>query len=183
MKKPRLFSLVIILLVTTLSLTSCDNIIINNDFTIDQRAIHQSKQVYKYLKNQETRELKELFCEKSDLLNDLTAEIEGAYEFIDGEIISCGEIKTGSESASYRRFKVVRYHVEVDIYEVITDTGYEYNIYLGYQMVDEEEKDIEGLLDIDIIDETSYESAIELYGEDEVDINDFRYVIGRWEDK
>ncbi|MCD8096074.1 MAG: DUF5104 domain-containing protein [Ruminococcus sp.] len=84
MKKPRLFFLILIMLVTTLTLTSCNNIITTNSFTESSEARDEMKQIYKYLKN--------LFCEKADWLNDLNTEIEGAYEFFDGEIVSHGDI-------------------------------------------------------------------------------------------
>ena len=180
MKKPRLFFLILIMLVTTLTLTSCNNIITTNSFTESSEAKDEMKQIYKYLKNQKTKELKNLFCEKADWLNDLNTEIEGAYEFFDGEIVSHGDIDPYSEGESWRHFKMTRYSTSVEILEAETDAGTEYVIQAGIYTVNEEHPEKVGVTFIAIRNWSAYESAVELYGEDEVDPNDdeYRYLIG-----
>lgn len=76
--------------------------------------------------------IKELFSEYAHEQYDLDKEISEAFEFLDGEIVSIGDILAGyaggSNSAKYGEVET-RFHGT--IYDVVTDTGKSYTIYYG----------------------------------------------------
>ncbi|MCD8096075.1 MAG: hypothetical protein LUE12_08120 [Ruminococcus sp.] len=75
---------------------------------------------------------------------------------------------------------MTRYSTSVEILKVETDAGTEYVIQAGIYTVNEEHPEKVGVTFIAIHNWSAYESAVELYGEDEVDPNDdeYRYLIG-----
>ena len=88
-----------------------------------------SERMIEALKNEDILAVKDLFCQKSQELKSIYAQIESTFHFMDGQI----ESYKISDSTGYERYSneygtVVQYTFGSDIY-ITTDTGRYYDLY------------------------------------------------------
>ena len=98
--------------------------------------------------------LKELFSEYTHEQHNLDEEIADAFKFLDGEIVSIGDIQAGySGGSNSAKYGEVETKFSGTIYDVVTENGKNYSIYFdayyNYRLHD----DRVGVYGINVIDE------------------------------
>ena len=102
-----------------------------------------------YLINKDTKGLETLFSDMSNEKIDLDTEIEKAYDFLDGDIISFGEIKSHTGAASLEGGDYTRLTGSSYIYQIKTEKD-EFKIYIGCVIINEEDSSQIGIHNIKI---------------------------------
>lgn len=90
---------------------------------------------------------------------DLDEQIENAFDFIDGEIVSYNYL-IGSESISVDEGKRTRYQIYPSIRNIKTNNNNEYTIYFYKYVICLENPNKEGISQIDIVNESGEEIHI-----------------------
>ena len=135
-----------ILISLTLLFVSCGN---TDNKDPNKEAIQTGEDIIKCIKSQNANEIKDMFC--SYVLSykkNIEKEIESAFAFIDGEIVSYDEpfpMTVGSQKAK-------SYGARID--NVKTDKGTTYTISFHGEFRNENDKSVEGVRYIKIINET-----------------------------
>lgn len=111
--------------------------------------------------DKDTSALKEMLCERSQDLDDIDEQIQDAFDFIDGNIISFDENVTGSEGKSNRYGTTTELDRFFSIDDIVTDTKQEYSIYVSENLIYLNDPKREGITQI-IIENESDDSKIEV---------------------
>lgn len=105
--------------------------------------------------NEDVSTLKKMLCERSQNLDDIDAQIQDAFDFIDGNIISFDENVTGSEGESNRYGTTTELDRFFSIDDIVTDTKQEYSIYVSENLIYLNDPKREGITQITIENESS----------------------------
>jgi len=116
------------------------------------------------LKNQDKDKLYNMFA-KNQQGGKLSDEIDVAFDFIDGNIISHGYIEEGSGGYYMERRKYASLHQELHVYDIMTDSGDMYELQCYTQFIDKYEPNEEG---IHLLIIKRVEQKLERYGEHDV---------------
>lgn len=108
--------------------------------------------------NQNIEVLKDLFCDEIKNTHDLDEEIQAAFEFIQGNIVSYDLSMYGPSGEEVRDGKVVSKDRSINVEKIITDLDNEYKICFGYYLVNDEHEDRIGITFITIRDIKSNET-------------------------
>lgn len=108
--------------------------------------------------DQNVEVLKDLFCDEIKNTHDLDEEIQAAFEFIQGNIVSYDLSMYGPSGEEVRDGKVVLKDRSINVDKIITDLDNEYKIAFNYYLVNEEHKDMVGITFITVTDKKSTES-------------------------
>lgn len=114
----------------------------------------KSKKILNYLQDEDSEGLKKMFCQKVKNTEDLDSQIEDAFDFFDGKVISHDNILS-NESQTVKKGEVTYLYISPRIENIKTDSTKTYNIYVCYYVVNINNKDLEGLSKI-IIEDNSY---------------------------
>lgn len=106
----------------------------NGELSASKIAKEQAGIILECLKTGDSEKLEEQFCKNISSTHDLKAEIAGAIEFIDGNIIDDGKwIGMTSGGESIDNGKITKLSIHPTMCYVKTDTGQEYRIrFYGY---------------------------------------------------
>ncbi|MDE6253167.1 MAG: DUF5104 domain-containing protein [Lachnospiraceae bacterium] len=149
--------LIIILLPVCVLLTSC-----TMKYHSDIKK--ETKTWIKYFKEEDAEGLLEVFCSdiKDNYSDETLEEIEAAFEFIDGDIVSYEfESESGSRQTK-DNFKTKLYYC-YPVYFIKTNMGKKYTIKFCYNYIWKEKPEYEGIESIRLI---NYEGDNEFYGDE-----------------
>lgn len=118
--------------------------------------LETAQEIINYFNSEDTSLLKELLCERSQSLNDIEEQIQDAFYFIDGNIISFNEDVNGMESESIEHGTKTK-EMRESIIRVITDNENSYTIYVTENLIYSKDPKREGITEI-IIKNTDDES-------------------------
>ena len=123
-------------------------------------AVQDCDKIIQCIKEENAEELKQMFCITIlDSNVDLDEQIENAFDFIDGEIVSYNYL-IGSESISVDEGKRTRYQIYPSIRNIKTNNNNEYTIYFYKYVICLENPNKEGISQIDIVNESGEEIHI-----------------------
>ncbi len=136
-----------------------------NDFVSQEQEIKTiAQQVMQCIVNENKTELLHLFS--TDIQNNyaqqITFELDRAFEFINGKIISYDYAGIYGESEKVHYGKVKFYDCNPKICNVITDSGVKYEIKFVYTRTWETKPEREGISEIRIIDAENHNSYVEI---------------------
>ncbi|MCM1525045.1 MAG: DUF5104 domain-containing protein, partial [Ruminococcus sp.] len=93
--------------------------------------------------NKDSETLKELFCSKVKNKVDFDEQIDEAFEFVKGNIISYDDHITSSSSVDYDEGKLVKRHYGPSIKNIKTDAKRTYKLYINlYTVYDKDEEQV-----------------------------------------
>ena len=152
MKEYSRYLLIIFMVFITLSTSSCggsvDSLWINanqsNLFTKDCEKIAEAF----IAKDKDA--LLELFCENSKMNSEIDSQIDEAFNYIDGNIVSYGSCGSTGSSASSRDGKVERLASGIVINDIQTDTNEYYYIHATDALIYDENEDYVGITTLKI---------------------------------
>lgn len=130
----------------------------------EKKAENQGELILEAIKNNDPDGLVAVFSEYAVRVCDLQTEAEELLDFIDGNIVSVGEIDDSGSSGSYRQDDTGYEEYQMYIDEVRTDTSGEYSIQYDYFVGDYPEHQRNGINHIYILDRSAY-TAGEGYAE------------------
>lgn len=144
-----------IVLIVLLSITMCSCSFLGSGSESPEKAAEEIQtKIIQCIKDKDSQELKSLFCDYT--LNrdkNIDAEIESAFDFIDGDIVSFDEPFTSAagpiETKSYG----------ADTKNIVTSEGAYYTISFNGEFRNDNDKSVEGVRYIKIINETKKKSS------------------------
>ena len=151
MKKLLLISSII--MITMALLTGC--ISSNSDYiTPDQQADNLTVQIFDCFLNNDSETLKNLFSLNVQESHDLDTEIQEAFDYIGGDIISYDE-PDGTIQGKTRRAEegITQMVLGGSIRNIETDTGKTYRISFTSYAINKDDEDDVGVISIGVIDE------------------------------
>lgn len=110
-----------------------------------------SEKVVECFINEDAEGLKSLFCVRDQRSWSIDKDIQAAFDYIDGDIVSY-EIYSGGDGSSVKDGKLVDLHVSGDI-EIETDIGRIYKIRVSFQIVNKKQPTSEGIIGISVSEE------------------------------
>ena len=120
----KIICIILSILFSLLSLTAC-----SSEPSPSKIAKKQATAIINCFKTGETDELKSLFCEQVASTHDLDTEIQEAFDFIDGNIISNGKwYGMGEGGKSVRNGVVAKSDIHPIIKNLKTDTEKKYKL-------------------------------------------------------
>lgn len=126
--------------------------------------------VYDGLCNEDIEGISKYFCETTKRSHDLEKEIQGAFEFIDGDIVSYEEFDVGTDGEKVRDGEVVEKHSSPYIWGITTNIDKKYRVIIYNQEVCLDHPEYEGFSQILIF-----------YEDPSLDVSDReRYKIGEY---
>ena len=136
----------------------------NNFVSQEQEIKTIAQQVMQCIVNKNKTELLHLFS--TDIQNNyaqqITFELDRAFEFINGKIISYDYAGIYGGGATTHYGKTTYFHCYPEFRNVITDTGFEYVIEISFHYIWEEKPEREGVTRIKIIDAENYKNYVEI---------------------
>jgi len=149
----RLKSIFIFLVIVTVILTGCTH---DSNYTPpDEMARLQSIDIIKYFENKDIDGLKSMFCNKVQSEHNLDKEIEGAFEFINGKIISYDEPDGTSGGGLIKDGIRVELILRGDTENIKTDLGSTYTLSFHSYGIYEEDTNKVGITYLRVIDENN----------------------------
>lgn len=130
----------------------------------DEMARLQSIDIIKYFENKDIDGLKSMFCNKVQSEHNLDKEIEGAFEFIKGKIISYDEPDGTSGGGLIKDGIRVELILRGKITNIKTDKGYVYRVTFSSYGIHESDPDRIGISQLSVFSQ-----------------NDSRYIIGDYD--
>ncbi|MDE6253166.1 MAG: DUF5104 domain-containing protein [Lachnospiraceae bacterium] len=126
----------------------------------------ETKTWINYFKEEDAEGLLELFCSdiKNNYYDETLEEIEAAFEFIDGDIVSYKYKGEGSSGQTKDDFKTKLYYCYPE-YQIETSTGKKYTIMFRYNYIWKEKPEYEGIARIWIV---NYQGDDEFDGDEVV---------------
>ncbi|MCR5143632.1 MAG: DUF5104 domain-containing protein [Ruminococcus sp.] len=165
--KKRIINLMIVIIIM---LSSCGKI--SDNKTPDQQALEVQNQIMECFVNEDKETIKTLFSEDIIQKNDIDSQIEDAFEYIDSEIISYDEPKTGETGNIEKKDYGAR------TTNIITKNGTKYCIgFKGWYSYNEIPEKV-GVYCIAVYNETLEDS---LSKEQKNDESNYSVIIGSWE--
>ncbi|MBD5145757.1 MAG: DUF5104 domain-containing protein [Ruminococcus sp.] len=148
----------IILLITAIITGGCTN----NSYESPSKIAQQySDDILYCFDNNDIQKLKTLFCESISQSHDLENEIQTAFEFFDGNIVSKGKGIGMSEGGVLRENgKVSKLTVHPNLLYITTDTGAEYSIYFCAYLVYENHSENIGITYINVFNSDNEKISI-----------------------
>lgn len=130
----------------------------SHPWSTDAEGLKMSRKIMEAIEEEEQDQLKWLFCKQSIATQNLDEEIEGAFEFIEGNItipeLEMRDIRvSGGEAVD--EGKITRMDLSVDIDEITTDAGKEYSMHFYAYAVNQKHEEKVGIWVITIYDEDS----------------------------
>lgn len=111
--------------------------------------------------NNDTSKLKALFCESIVDSHDLDAEIQEAFKFFDGKIVSQGKSIGMSEGeVKKRNEKILWQTVHPNLLNITIDNGSEYSIYFCAYLVYENHDENVGITYINVVNSENKKISI-----------------------
>lgn len=149
---------VAIIIIMLFSSTSC----IGESFEMQEEIKDTAGKVMEYIANEDADSLFNMFSPyiKENRKDETMNEIEKAFEYIDGEIVSYEYRGEGGGGKSKRDGKIVLYRCYPEFGEVITDTGTEYIVSITHYHIWDEKPEWEGVGKIVIYEEDDVECGI-----------------------
>jgi len=161
-KMKKIITILIVNIMAFSTLCSCDS---REYKTPTQQAEEMQTEIMKCFENEDKETLKSFFSEYTVDNFDLDSQIDEAFDFIDGKIISYDEPFGRADGSSERK----AYGATTK--NIITDKGIKYEIDFAGRLTDREEPDNIGVASIKIIDLTNP------YDKNKSDYeNGFRYI-------
>lgn len=108
--------------------------------------------VYTAFCNKDSKAISSLFCEKTQSSHNLNDEIEGAFEFFDGKIVSYESFSVSTNGEKVREGVVVESHRSPRIEGIKTDNGHIYDILINNREICSDDSSIEGFSAITIFE-------------------------------
>ena len=128
--------------------------------------------IYDGLCNKDIEGIAKYFCETTKKTHDLEEEIQGAFEFIDGDIVSYDNFLISSGGEKVRDGEVVEKHSSPRINRISTNTGKVYKVVIQNREICLEYPEYEGFSQISIF-----------YVNPDLDVSDWEeYDIGEYID-
>lgn len=118
-----------------------------NTNTVFPSRLETAQKLIDYFNAKDTSALKELLCERSQNLNDIEEQIQDAFYFIDGNIISFDKDVNGMESESIDH-GTKKEEMRESIIKVITDESKSYTIYVSENLIYSKDLKREGITEI-----------------------------------
>ncbi len=144
----KLISIFLVLTVSTLCFAGCIGV---GFATPEEKAKQQSSQIIKCFENKDKDRLKSMFCKTvSDKCN-LDEEIQEAFDFINGEIVSYDEPHGISGGASFEDGERIRQSLRGHISYIKTDTDKTYNLRFHSYLIFKANKNNVGVTNISLI--------------------------------
>ncbi len=112
--------------------------------------------------NKDSETLKEMFCSKAKIRPDFDEQINEAFEFIDGNIISYDDYIISCSSVSYDDGKLVERYYGPIIRNVKTDTQRTYKLYVNLYTVYNKDEGRIGINSFSIYEDESNEHTVGL---------------------
>lgn len=110
-------------------------------------------EIIECFKSRDKEKLKKFFCMKTFIMYPLIdADIDEAFDFIDGEIIACSEVSGDGGSRRDENFEIISTSYDVDAY-LLTDKGMEYYIRIGGLLRYAEDSKMVGLGTLKLVNE------------------------------
>lgn len=155
----------VILLITSVIICSCtDNSISCTDNSINSPsriARQYADDILYCFDNNDISKLKALFCKSIADSHDLDAEIQEAFKFFDGEIVSQGKSIGMSEGeVEIRNGKILKQTVYPSLLNITTDNGFEYSIYFCAYLVYENHYENIGITYINVVNSENEKISI-----------------------
>ena len=147
-----------IILIFAFSLTSCAS-----NQHVDKKEIGNTvEQMMEYIVNENKSDLLNYFCSdiQENREEETLEEMEKAFEFINGNIVSYDYAGTGGGQETIHEGKTVFYDCRPEFRNVTTDTGYKYTVRFDYQHIWDERPECEGITKITIINSDNRDSVI-----------------------
>ncbi len=110
-------------------------------------------EVLRCLDEDDAEALKSLFCEKVMNSADIDEQIAEGFEFYEGKMISRDEHIGSGGSDSYRDGRCIYRYILPTLYDVVTDSGEKYDIWINSYPIYEEKPQLIGIHHIEIIRE------------------------------
>jgi len=111
----------------------------------DSIAKQNGKQFMDYLIDGDAESIKNMFCQRTLQLADFDEQFQTAMDFIDGNIVSYGEIGSGGAGEYTRNGKITVMDVTPYIENIVTNTGKTYEIILYMFIYFEGHDDVIGI--------------------------------------
>ena len=146
----RLKSIFIFFVIVTVILTGCTH---DSNYTPpDEMARLQSIDIIKYFENKDIDGLKSMFCNKVQSEHNLDKEIEGAFEFINGKIISYDEPDgtVGGKTIKHGETTKLEFMGNVKNIKIDENEGVVYSLYFNSYAVHQEDASKVGVTNIRI---------------------------------
>lgn len=112
--------------------------------------------------NKDSETLKELFCSRAKNSVDFDKQIDEAFEFIDGNIISYNDYFPTDSSTSYDEGKLVEKYYGPTINNIKTDAQRTYNLYFDLYTVYDKDKGKVGITSLTIYERERKDSRYTL---------------------
>ncbi|MBD5145605.1 MAG: DUF5104 domain-containing protein [Ruminococcus sp.] len=149
---------IVILLITSVIICGCTN---NSIESPSQIARQYADDILYCFDNNDISKLKALFCESIANSHDLDTEIQEAFEFFNGKIVSKGKSIGMSEGGVLKENgKISKQTVHPNLLNIVTDNGSEYSIYFCAYLVYENHDENIGITYINIFNSENEKISI-----------------------
>jgi len=153
----KVITIVIIIIVSTI-ITACAND--PNYKTPDERSKQQQINVVECFKNKDAEKFKKMFCPKIISKGNIDNEIQEAFNFIDGDIVSYDEPRgrIGGKTIQYGRTTECEFRGK--IVNIKTDTGHLYHITFTSYDIFNDDADKVGISELGVFSDNGIEHTI-----------------------
>ena len=124
----------------------------NSDYNLRRQERVFANQLFDYLQDEDVDSLEDLFSGQVSADNDIETELEVFFASIDGDIESYDHIQITVSEKNVDNHQVTLAMMHVVFYDVVTDSGteYDYVVYERFVIADDNSEDI-GLFSIRIV--------------------------------
>ena len=116
--------------------------------------------VFKYIKNENIDKLVDLFAEDTKDNYDVEEEWEDFFDFIDGHIVSYGDLEVTASEVWFDHWKRTYTNMMVVYEDVVTDEGTVYKKLIYCHIIVDEDKDMVGINAFELIDSDGESVAV-----------------------
>ena len=129
---------------------------LNSDYSFRRKEQKFADQIFKCLQDEDADSLEDLFSESVSDNNDIEDEFDVFFDSIDGRIESYDHVNITVCEKYVDHFQVTRAVMHVVFYDIVTDSGTEYDYIVYYRvLIDDSNPDEIGLYSIRLFDNDS----------------------------